>query len=109
MLFLPLQIDQRLNSRGGEVYVTTTDGQTHTLYVTDVRETENWIRTYNIDPVVTEVPGEDWFISLLPTLIMGVVCIFFFIINYQFKFSFIKKMLLSNYVNHNYLIFNWHW
>ena len=75
-----IEIGQELNSHGGEVYVTTKDGQDHTLYVTDVAEVESWIRSYGIDPVVNQVPGEDWFISLLPTLIMAVVCVFFFII-----------------------------
>lgn len=75
-----IEIGQELNSHGGEVYVTTKDNQTETLYVTDVAEIESWIRGYGIDPVVNQVPGEDWFISLLPTLIMAVVCVFFFII-----------------------------
>jgi len=74
------KIEQKLNSRGGSVIVTLKDGQQKELYVTDTAEIEEWLRGYNIDPQVSEVPGENWFISLLPTIIMAVVCVFFFII-----------------------------
>ncbi len=74
------RIEQKLNSRGGSVIVTLKDGQQKELYVTDTAEIEEWLRGYGLDPQVSEVPGENWFISLLPTLIMAVVCVFFFII-----------------------------
>ena len=74
------KIEQKLNSRGGSVIVTLKDGQEKVLYVTDTAETEEWLRSYGLDPQVSEVPGENWFISLLPTLIMAVVCVFFFVI-----------------------------
>ena len=74
------QIEQKLNSRGGSVIVTLKDGQEKVLYVTDTAEIEEWLRGYGLDPRVSEVPGENWFISLLPTLIMAVVCVFFFVI-----------------------------
>ena len=74
------RIEQKLNSRGGSVIVTLKDGQQKELYVTDTADIEEWLRTYGLDPQVSEVPGENWFISLLPTLIMAVVCVFFFII-----------------------------
>ena len=74
------QIEQKLNSRGGSVLVTLKDGQEKVLYVTDTAEIEEWLRGYGLDPQVSEVPGENWFISLLPTLIMAVVCVFFFVI-----------------------------
>ncbi|MBP5494937.1 MAG: ATP-dependent zinc metalloprotease FtsH [Lachnospiraceae bacterium] len=74
------QIEQKLNSRGGSVIVTLKDGQEKVLYVTDTAEIEEWLRGYGLDPQVSEVPGENWFISLLPTLIMAVVCVFFFVI-----------------------------
>ena len=74
------RIEQKLNSRGGSVIVTLKDGQQKELYVTDTADIEEWLRTYGLDPEVSEVPGENWFISLLPTLIMAVVCVFFFII-----------------------------
>ena len=74
------QIEQKLNSRGGSVLVTLKDGQEKVLYVTDTAEIEEWLRGYGLDPQVSEVPGENWFISLLPTIIMAVVCVFFFVI-----------------------------
>ena len=74
------KIEQKLNSRGGSVIVTLKDGQEKVLYVTDTAEIEEWLRSYGLDPEVSEVPGENWFISLLPTLIMAVVCVFFFVI-----------------------------
>ena len=74
------QIEQKLYSRGGSVIVTLKDGQEKVLYVTDTAEIEEWLRGYGLDPQVSEVPGENWFISLLPTLIMAVVCVFFFVI-----------------------------
>ena len=74
------KIEQKLNSRGGSVIVTLKDGQEKVLYVTDTSEIEEWLRSYGLDPEVSEVPGENWFISLLPTLIMAVVCVFFFVI-----------------------------
>jgi len=74
------QIEQKLNSKGGNVYITLKDGQEKVLYVTDTSETESWLRSYGLDPSVGEVPKEDWFIQLLPTIIMAVVCVFFFII-----------------------------
>ncbi len=75
-----VSIEQKLDSRGGAVYVTLMDGSQKVLNVSDVTETENWIRSYGLDPTVSEVPKKDWFIELLPTIIMAVVCVFFFVI-----------------------------
>ena len=79
-MVLSASIEQKLNSNGGSVYVTLKDGQEKVLNVTNTNEAEEWIRSYGIDPAVSEVPGENWFISLLPTIIMAVVCVFFFVI-----------------------------
>ena len=79
-MVLSASIEQKLNSNGGSVYVTLKDGQEKVLNVTNTSEAEEWIRSYGIDPTVSEVPGENWFISLLPTIIMAVVCVFFFVI-----------------------------
>ena len=67
-MVLSASIEQKLNSNGGSVYVTLKDGQEKVLNVTNTNEAEEWIRSYGIDPVVSEVPGENWFISLLPIL-----------------------------------------
>ena len=73
-------ITQKLNSDGGEVIVYLKDGQKQSLNVSDVKEIENWIRTYNIDPVIGEVPSQSLFLSLLPTLITLAVCVLLFVI-----------------------------
>ncbi len=75
-----VEIEQKLDSKGGSVLITLKDGSQKKLNVTDVDETEKWIRSYGLDPTVSEVPKQDWFIQLLPTIIMAVVCVFFFVI-----------------------------
>lgn len=78
-----VEIEQKLNSIGGDLVITLKDGTKKTLNVTNTSETENWIRSYGIDPIVDEVPEEDWFVGLLPVLIMAVVCVFFFVIMFN--------------------------
>ncbi|MBO7375033.1 MAG: ATP-dependent zinc metalloprotease FtsH, partial [Lachnospiraceae bacterium] len=73
----------KLNSIGGDLVITLKDGTKKTLNVTNTSEAENWIRSYGIDPIVDEVPEEDWFVGLLPVLIMAVVCVFFFVIMFN--------------------------
>ncbi len=58
------KIEQKLNSRGGSVYITLKDGTEKVLNVTDTAEAEEWIRGYGLDPSVSEVPGENWFIYI---------------------------------------------
>ena len=79
-MVIDASIEQKLDSRGGSVYITLKDGSQKVLNVADVAETESWIRSYGLDPTVSEVPKKDWFIELLPTIIMAVVCVFFFVI-----------------------------
>ncbi|MBO7374746.1 MAG: AAA family ATPase, partial [Lachnospiraceae bacterium] len=78
-----VEIEQKLNSIGGDLVITLKDGTKKTLNVTNTSEAENWIRSYGIDPIVDEVPEEDWFVGLLPVLIMAVVCVFFFVIMFN--------------------------
>jgi cell division protease FtsH len=78
-----IEIEQKLNSIGGDLVITLKDGTKKTLSVTNTSEAENWIRSYGIDPIVDEVPEEDWFVGLLPVLIMAVVCVFFFVIMFN--------------------------
>ncbi len=78
-----VEIEQKLNSIGGDLVITLKDGTKKTLSVTNTSEAENWIRSYGIDPIVDEVPEEDWFVGLLPVLIMAVVCVFFFVIMFN--------------------------
>ena len=78
-----IEIEQKLNSNGGDLIVTLKDNTKKTLNVTNTSEAETWIRSYGIDPIVDEVPEEDWFVGLLPVLIMAVVCVFFFVIMFN--------------------------
>ncbi len=73
-------IEQTKASDGGALMVTLSDGSTRTLNVTDVKATENWLRENGLDPVVGEVPAENWFLTyMLPPLIILCICAFFFV------------------------------
>ena len=63
----------------GAATVVKKDGQTRVLYATDITEVEKTARDAGIDPVVREVPHESWFLtSILPVLLVGAICFFFF-------------------------------
>ncbi len=63
----------------GTVYVTLKDNQQRTLYVSDVVEIQETLKDYNIDPIVRDVPQENWFLTeLLPLLMLVVVIVFMF-------------------------------
>ncbi len=63
----------------GTVYIALKGNQQKTLYVSDVVEIQALLAEYNIDPVVEDVPQENWFLTeLLPLLMLVVVVIFMF-------------------------------
>lgn len=63
----------------GLVEAELKDGSDKKLYVTDVREIEEFIRQKGYDPVVLDVARESWLVtSLLPMLIVLAVGIFLF-------------------------------
>jgi len=63
----------------GAATVVKKDGQTRTLYATDITELEKTVRESGLDPVVHEVARESWFLtSILPVLLVAVICFFFF-------------------------------
>ncbi len=65
----------------GSLYITLKSGEEATLYVTDVTQMEDLLRSYGIDPTVEEVQEESWFLnSVFPVLLAVVVCVFFFVI-----------------------------
>ena len=69
------------NTPTGSVEVTLKSGEERVLYVTDVTQIEALVRSYGLDPRVESVPEESWFLnSILPILIVVVVCVFFFVI-----------------------------
>lgn len=64
----------------GEVEVMLKDGQQKTLYVTDVREIEELFASYEVNPQVQKVEGENWFLtSVFPVLLAVIVMVFFFV------------------------------
>ena len=63
----------------GSAKITLKNGNTQILYTTDVTVAENMAREADLDPVVSEVQQDSWFLSsVLPILIVAVVCLFFF-------------------------------
>ncbi|MBD5520701.1 MAG: ATP-dependent zinc metalloprotease FtsH [Lachnospiraceae bacterium] len=64
----------------GSVKITLKSGEERVLYVTDVREIEEFIRGYGIDPSIESIPKENWFLnSVFPILLVTTVCVFFFV------------------------------
>lgn len=66
----------------GVVRVQLKSGEAKTLYVSDVQAIEDELRQeYGIDPQVTEVQKESWFMtSVMPVLIAVIACVFFFVV-----------------------------
>ena len=64
----------------GEAEIVLSDGQHRTLYVTDVREIEELLASYGLDPQVEKVKEENWFLtSVFPVLLAVIVMVFFFV------------------------------
>ncbi len=73
-------IEQTKESDGGKIQVVTTNGTTRVLNVTDVKAMEEYLRTNGLDPIVGEVPQDNWFLTyMLPPLIILCICAFFFV------------------------------
>ncbi len=64
----------------GSVDVYLKGGYVKTLYVLDVVEIQNLLAGYNIDPVVEDVPQENWFLTdMLPILLIIIFGVFMFV------------------------------
>ena len=64
----------------GTLTITLAGGTIRTLHVSDVVEIENLLEQYNIDPMVDDVPQENWFLSyMLPILLVVIFCVFMFV------------------------------
>ena len=64
----------------GTLTVTLTGGTVRVLHVSDVVEIENLLEQYNIDPMVDDVPQENWFLTyMLPILLVVIFCVFMFV------------------------------
>ena len=74
-------IDQYKDSLGGSVTVTLSNGAERTVNVTNVTNTEQYLREQGLDPEVSTVPVESWFLyNVLPILIAGIMVIFVMIL-----------------------------
>ena len=69
----------------GVVNIELKSGEHDTLYVTDVNEIQELFNSYDIDPILRNVPRENWFLSyVLPILAVAAVgVLLFFILNAQ--------------------------
>ena len=64
----------------GSVDIYLKGGYVRTLYVSDVIEIQELLAGYNIDPVVDDVPQENWFLSdMLPVLLIVIFGVFMFV------------------------------
>ncbi len=75
-----VEIEPNIQVPTGTVYVTLRNIQPpKKLYVSDVTEIQALLAKYNIDPVVQDVPQENWFLTeLLPLLLLMVAVVFMF-------------------------------
>ena len=63
----------------GYARVTLKDGTTKDLYTTDVTVAEKMARDAGLNPSVSDVPHENYFVtSILPVLLASVICLVFF-------------------------------
>lgn len=69
----------------GVVSVEKKSGEVSVLYVTDVDEIQSILAEYDIDPMIKDIPRENWFLTyVLPVLsVIAVGVLLFFIINAQ--------------------------
>ncbi len=63
----------------GAAQITLEDGDVRTLFATDITVIETMARDAGLDPVVRDVPQDNWFLSdVLPVLLVAAVFFFFF-------------------------------
>lgn len=63
----------------GAVYITLTSGEEKVLYVSNVTEIEEVIRSYGYDPMVYDVERESWFMTtLIPMVVILLAGVFLF-------------------------------
>ena len=64
----------------GSVEVTLKNGENKILYVADVAAIQKELMKQDLDPVMKDVPKENWFLtSILPILVVLIVAVFFFV------------------------------
>lgn len=63
----------------GYLQIKLSDGTAKRLYVTDIAEAEDLVRSHGFDPMISDVPREGWFLTtLVPLLIVLAVGVFLF-------------------------------
>ncbi len=68
----------------GYLSVELTNGMEREIYVTDIVEAEELVRSYGFDPLVKDVPREGWVMTtLVPMLIVAAVVFLFMMFNAQ--------------------------
>ncbi len=78
-LVVDVEIHPNVQVPTGMLRITLRDNQQRNLYVSDVVEVQELVKGYNIEPIVKDVPQENWFITeLLPLLMLLVVVVFMF-------------------------------
>lgn len=64
----------------GAIEVTLTSGDKKVLYVADVTKIQQQLMDEGLDPVMKDVPQENWFLtSILPIIVVLIVAVFFFV------------------------------
>lgn len=78
-------IQPNVETPTGVVSVEKKGGDVSVLYVTDVEEIQTLLNEYGIDPLVKDIPRENWFLTyVLPVLsVVAVGLLLFFIMNAQ--------------------------
>lgn len=78
-MVVDVEIHPNVQVPTGMLRITLKDNQQRNLYVSDVVEAQEIVKGYNIEPIVRDVPQENWFITeLLPLLMLLVVVVFMF-------------------------------
>ena len=75
-----VSIEPNKQTPTGSVTVTLKDGNSRTMYVSDVTQIEEYLREQNLDPLVKKVQEDSYFLTiLLPIIICAVVVVFIII------------------------------
>lgn len=64
----------------GAIEISLTSGDKKVLYVADVTKIQQQLMDKGLDPVMKDVPQENWFLtSILPVIVVLIVAVFFFV------------------------------
>ncbi|MCI1653981.1 MAG: ATP-dependent zinc metalloprotease FtsH [Lachnospiraceae bacterium] len=73
-----VEVDQNEEVPTGSLKVTLTDGQEMTLYVSNVNDAQKYLDREGVTYAVKDVPGENIWADILPSIILIVIMIVFF-------------------------------